>query len=76
MSDKLINLGEVLTFNARKNAKVGQVYGFRKDSGQLVHYKVIRVSKGFKNVWAEKVQLYTPNEMEAKWDEVRHDKKD
>lgn len=74
MSDDLINLGEVLTPKARMQATKGQVYGFKKDSGEVVHYKVIRINKTFRNVWCEKVELLTADEMEAKWNEKRNGK--
>lgn len=63
----LVNLGEVLTPKARREAKVGQTYGFKKDSGDIVHYKVIRISKTFRNVWCERVELLTPEEMDKIW---------
>ena len=69
----LINLGEVLTPQARKDAKKGQTYGFQQSDGNIIHYKVIRISKSFRNVWAERVTLLTPDEMQEKWDEVRNE---
>lgn len=74
MSDDLINLGEVLTPKARMQATKGQVYGFKKDSGDIVHYKVIRISKTFRNVWATKVDLLTGEEMDKIWEAKRNGK--
>ena len=70
----LINLGEVLTPKARKEAFVGQTYGFLQEDGTTTRYKVIRISKTNRNVWAERVTLLTPEEMEKVWEDKRNDK--
>jgi len=63
----LVNLGEVLTPQARKEAKKGQTYGFQQPDGSITRYKVIRISKTFRNVWCEKVDLLTPEQMDKIW---------
>lgn len=68
----LVNLGEVLTPKARQEAKKGQTYGFKQEDGSIVHYKVIRISKTFRNVWAEQITLHTPEEMDKIWEEKRN----
>lgn len=66
----LVDLGTVLKPEAIKSLKKGQTLGF-DTKGKIQHYKIIRINKAKKHVWAEKVHLYTEEEMKTKWDEVR-----
>lgn len=67
----LVDLGTVLKPEATKTLKKGQILGFNTD-GKIQHYKIIRINKTKNHVWAEKVTLYTEDEMKDKWEDVRH----
>ena len=68
----MVDLGEVLKPEAIKGLKKGQTLGFRQDDDTVQHYKIIRINKAKKTVWAEKVDLYTEDEMEEIWNDVRN----
>ena len=68
----MVDLGEVLKPEAIKGLKKGQTLGFRQDDDTVQHYKIIRINKAKKTVWAEKVELYTKEEAEQIWEDVRN----
>lgn len=69
----LIELTDVLKPEAFKSLSKGDTLGFQQADGSIDHYKIIRLNKTRRTCWAEKVILYTKDEMEQKWDEVRND---
>lgn len=57
------DITDVLTKQGRDNLKVGQILMFDFE-GSALHLKITRKAKG--RVWAKRVDLYTPEEADAK----------
>lgn len=67
----LIELTEVLKPEAFKSLSKGDTLGFQQEDGSIDHYKIIRLNKTRRTCWAEKVILYTKDEMEEVWEGER-----
>lgn len=68
----LVELSSILTPEAYKKLKKGQTLGFKQEDGSIKHYKIIRINKTRRTCFAEEIKLYTKEEMQKLWDEVRN----
>jgi hypothetical protein len=59
----LIDLSEFLKPEAFKTLNKGQTLGFQQEDGSIQRYKIIRLNKTRRTGFAEKVTLYTEDEM-------------
>lgn len=71
MPSNLIDLSTILTPEGFKQFKKGQTLGFQQEDGTIERFKIIRLNKTRRTGFAEKITLYTTDEMETKWEEER-----
>lgn len=74
MKDKSIDMSEAFTPGGINKLKQGQVLIFNFE-GSKNEYKITKINKKSSKVWARPTTLYTEEQMQEKWDEVRNESK-
>ena len=68
----LLDLTEILKPEAFKTLTKGQTLGFKQEDETIQRYKIIRLNKTRRTGFAEKVELYTQDEMKQVWEDKKN----
>ena len=68
----LLDLTEILKPEAFQTLTKGQTLGFQQEDGSIQRYKIIRLNKTRRTAWAEKIELYTQDEMKQVWEDKKN----